>query len=80
MINITVHARTKNQRPMPFKGQEVYFSVHEPVTTINRHPPLPTNFVQPKLVPIGGGSGFTFVRLFAVCKGSITIIDPLLFV
>ena len=40
MINIIMHARTKNQRPMPFKGQEVYFSVHEPVTTINRHPPL----------------------------------------
>ena len=43
MINIIMHARTKNQRPMPFKGQEVYFSVHEPVTTINRYPPLPTN-------------------------------------
>ena len=30
-----MHARTKNQRPMPFKGQEVYFCVCEPITAIN---------------------------------------------
>ena len=29
MINIIMHARTKNQRPIPFKGKkEVYFTVH----------------------------------------------------
>ena len=48
-INIIVNkfnyiTQDEYSTPNTFKGQEVYFTVYKPVTTIKRGPPLPTNF------------------------------------